>query len=510
MAYHFSLSRGRRRLPPDLEAARERIREMALAEGLTFCDVRFEMCDWAEINMIAAYGGFPIRYPHWRFGMDYLRMDKGYEYGLQKIYEMVINTDPAYAYLLDNNTSVDQKLVMAHVYGHVDFFTNNAWFANTNRRMLDEVANHAARIRRYIDQFGVDEVERVIDACLSIENLIDPMGPQIKRERAEGDEESQTPSVEASLRKLPSKSYMDKFINPPDVLDAQRKRLENEEREKSSRFPEEPARDILLFLMQNAPMAPWQADVLAIIREEAYYFAPQGRTKIMNEGWASYWHTWLMTRRILDDSEIIDYADHHSGTVAMSPGQLNPYKMGLELFRDIEDRWNKGRFGRDWAECDDAAKKRSWDTGAMLGRKKIFEVRRTHNDVTFVDEFFTEDFCREHGFFAYEYDKDSGQFVVDSREFWAVKQKLLFMISNHGSPRIKVTDGNRANRGELELTHEYEGVEIQIDWAQETLGNLALLWTRPVHLLTVLADKPSVLTHDGHTFKLSDAQAPPA
>ena len=106
---------------------KERIQKVAEEAGLDFCETIFEMCDYAEINMIAAYGGCPTRYPHWRWGMEFLQMDKGYEYGLQKIYEMVINTVPSYAYLLDNNTLMDQKLVMAHVFGHVDFFTNNAW-----------------------------------------------------------------------------------------------------------------------------------------------------------------------------------------------------------------------------------------------------------------------------------------------------------------------------------------------------------------------------------------------
>ena len=160
--------RARRGLPAELADAQARIEALARGYGLEFCDVIYEVCDYEEINMIAAYGGFPTRYPHWRWGMDYLQMDKGYEYGLQKIYEMVINTDPSYAYLLDNNTMMDQKLVMAHVCGHVDFFTNNAWFAPTNRKMLDQMANHAARIRRHMDQHGESEVEEFIDLCLSI------------------------------------------------------------------------------------------------------------------------------------------------------------------------------------------------------------------------------------------------------------------------------------------------------------------------------------------------------
>jgi stage V sporulation protein R len=184
----------------------------------------------------------------------------------------------------------------------------------------------------------------------------------------------------------------------------------------------------------------------------------------------------------------------------MQPGSINPYKIGIELFRHIEDRWNKGRFGKEWLDCDDVAVKRDWNTEAGLGREKIFEVRKSHNDVTFIDTFLTEDFVREIGLFTYEFDKSAGHFVIDTREFQAVKQKLLFMLSNHGQPRVAVTDANHANRGELELSHEFEGMDIQLDWAAETLQNLARLWGRPVHLVTTIDGKRVILHHDGDEF----------
>jgi len=478
-----------------------RITALARSYGLDFCDTVFEMCDYDEINMIAAYGGFPVRYPHWRWGMEYLQMQKGYEYGLQKIYEMVINTSPSYAYLLDNNTHMDQKLVMAHVFGHVDFFTNNAWFTPTNRKMLDQMANHASRVRRYIDRYGVSEVESLIDACLSIENLIDPYRDHIRRERPRSESDIEQASLESGVSKLPARAYMDKYINPPEALEEQRQRHQ-EELDQMRRFPEEPVRDIMGFVLRYGRLSKWQQDVLAIVRDEAYYFAPQGQTKIMNEGWASYWHTTMMTQDLLTDAELIDYADNHSGTTATRPGQLNPYKLGIELFRDIEDRWNKGQFGREWAQCDDWQAREEWDTGAGLGRQKIFEVRRTHNDVTFIDTFLTEDFVRKQGLFSYEYDRRSKRFLVNSREFQAVKQKILGMLSSRGTPRITVTDGNHANRGELELTHVHEGMDIQLDWASVTMGNLVRLWGRPVHLISQVDGRRVVLHHDGATFEV--------
>src|SRR5690606_14728195 len=154
-------------------------------------------------------------------------------------------------------------------------------------------------------------------------------------------------------------------------------------------------RDVMLFLLEHAPLNSWQADVLAILRDESYYFAPQAQTKIMNEGWASYWHSTIMIRQGLTGADIINYCDHHSGTLASSPTQLNPYKVGIELFRNIEDRWNRGAFGSEYENCDDHRVRETWNTDAGLGRKKIFEVRQIHNDLTFIDEFLTLESVRE-------------------------------------------------------------------------------------------------------------------
>jgi stage V sporulation protein R len=204
MAHETYFFRAKRGLPQELAEAQQWIEGIARGHGLDFCETIFEMCDYDEINMIASYGGFPTRYPHWRFGMEYLNMDKGYEYGLQKIYEMVINTVPAYAYLLDNNTMMDQKLVMAHVYGHVDFFTNNGWFAHTNRRMLDQMANHSTRIRRHIDRQGTAHVETFIDMCLSLDNLIDPYQEHIRRETRRSESDIEKATLSDGVVKLPA------------------------------------------------------------------------------------------------------------------------------------------------------------------------------------------------------------------------------------------------------------------------------------------------------------------
>lgn len=486
-------------LTPDLRREAERIADVAREYGLDFFDTIFELVSSEEVNEVASYGGFPTRYPHWRFGMDYERLSKGYTYGLSKIYELVINNNPCYAYLMDTNAMVDQKLVMAHVYGHCDFFKNNVYFSRTNRRMIDQMANHGTRVRRYIERHGLDTVEGFLDAVLSIENLIDPQG--IFHEHAPLVHEEEGPeSPPPTIRKMPSKEYMDSFVNPEVFLEEQRRKL-IEEQARARRFPPRPERDILWFLMEYAPLDRWQRDVVGMIREESYYFAPQAQTKIMNEGWASYWHSRIMTERILDDSEVVDYADHCAGVFSMRPGSFNPYKVGLELWRDIERRWDRGQFGKEWEECDNYDTKMHWDKGTGLGMEKIFEVRRLYNDVTFIDTFLTAEFCNENQLFTYKYNERTKRNEIDDRDFGKVKQQLLWQLTNMGQPIIRVEDGNFENRGELLLVHDFQGVDLDVNHAEATLRNIGRIWGRPVSIRTTLGGKDKLLSHDGTTFK---------
>ena len=292
------------KFPSELKRMKYEIQDHALEFGLNFFPVIFEVLDYNEINEIAAYSGFPQRYPHWSFGMQFEEVSKSYAYGLSKIYEMVINNDPCYAYLLKCNNLIDQKLVMAHVYGHCDFFKNNLFFSHTGRKMMDEMANHATRIQRYGDRYGIQAVEAFTDCCLSLENLIDPHATFIKRRDQEGlGDRTFIPSLgpghehgspgcghdgasacnstgcssssgsrqtgEATAetreadpfaddedderipdRRLLSKGYMDRYINPPEFLRARAEELKARRREKK-RFPEAPEADVLLFLSRT-------------------------------------------------------------------------------------------------------------------------------------------------------------------------------------------------------------------------------------------------------------------
>jgi stage V sporulation protein R len=207
-----------------------------------------------------------------------------------------------------------------------------------------------------------------------------------------------------------------------------------------------------------------------------------------------------MTKRAMHPSELIRFADLHSGVVATSGGRLNPYKVGLELLRDIEDRWNKGKFGKDYEDCDDIAEKRNWDRQLGLGRQKLFDIRRLYNDVTFIDEFLTPEFVLEHKLFSFKYNRDTDFYEVASREFQEVKNKLLFQLTNFGQPFIYLEDANYNNRGEMYLRHRHEGVDLQMNYARDTMRNLYKLWTRPIYVETVIDERRRLLSFDGSDF----------
>jgi stage V sporulation protein R len=401
----------RGRLPAPLAEQAERIEGVARAAGLDFFEVVFELLDARDVNGVAAYGGFPVRYPSWRHGMEFERLEKGYSWGLSKIYELVINNDPIYAYLVRSNSHLEQKLVMAHVFGHADFFKHNRWFAATDRHMLDTMGSHSTRVRRAIDAHGQETVERFLDQALSIENLVDPYLP-LREELREG----------RSARAA-----------EPDAL---------------------PTYDVLGFLCARAPLADWELDVLRIVRAEAYYFQPQRMTKIINEGWASFWHSRLLTGGILDASEIVDFADCHSAATLQTAGRLNPYKLGIELFRYAEET------GQD-----------------------LFRLRRVHDDASFIDELVDEGFIERQQMFVYGRNARSGRTELVDRDWRKVKARLLQDLAWGGLPQIELVAVDP--EGELVLEHHHDGRDLQLAQARDTLLRLGAIWKGPVRLATL-------------------------
>ncbi|HEX8846770.1 MAG TPA: SpoVR family protein [Pyrinomonadaceae bacterium] len=255
----------------DLEKSLEQIWEVARGFGLDPFPTRFEIVPATVMYEIGSYA-LPGRYSHWTFGKAYHRMKTMYDFGLSKIYEVVINTNPSYGFLLETNSPIQNKMVMAHVLGHVDFFKNNVYFSKTNRRMVESVSTHANRMMGYEFKYGRKAVEKFLDAVLAVEEHIDP-NFFIKRERAGGvDDTRPQPKAEGRYDDL---WRLGEKREPESV---------EEEKPAGDHLPE---KDVVHYIMRNSPhLQLWQRDVMAMVHEEMEYFVPQMQTKTMNEGWA--------------------------------------------------------------------------------------------------------------------------------------------------------------------------------------------------------------------------------
>ena len=387
------------------------------------------------------------------------------------------------------------------MFGHVDFFKNNLWFAHTNRKMLDQMANHATKHpAASMDKHGHADVEAFIDLSrLSLDNLIDPYMPHIRRHRDAGLRGGDRGRRGRTGRPDPGEVVHGAAHQPAGVPRGPAPAQGRGAAAKMRSFPEEPVRDVMGFLLQHAQRC--RAGSRRSCRSSAtrrYYFAPQGQTKIMNEGWATYWHTKMMTRHILSDSEVIDYCRPPLGHRLPAARAAQPLQDGRRAVPPHRGALEQGpASARTGSSVTTRASSAPGTPARGSGARRSSRCGATHNDITFLDTFLTADFCREQGFFTTKYDPKAGEWLVDSHEFEDIKRQLLMMLATRGTPRVYVVDGNHRNRGDLRLWHQHEGVDIQLDWASVTMQNLVALWGRPVHLDTSIEGKPIRLSHDG-------------
>lgn len=421
-----------------LEESIERIVEKAQQFGLDFFEMRYEICPADIIYTFGAYA-MPTRFSHWSFGKAFHQMKTQYDYGMSKIYELVINSDPCYAFLLDSNSLLQNKLIAAHVLAHCDFFKNNYRFKTTNRQMVSSMASFANRVLQYEHDLGRAKVERFLDAVLSIHEHVDPY-PREGRPSSKpkgSPQRSETPYDD-----LWSLDQTEQAIPPQ----------EEENTPKSA-----PTRDVLLFLLEKAPeLADWQRDILSSLRNEMLYFRPQMETKIMNEGWASIWHARIMRDLDLTPDESLEFARMHAGVLAPSRFQLNPYHLGFHIFEEIEKRY---------------------------GREKIFEVREVETDVSFIRNYVTKELCEKLDLYLFA--KQGDEWRVTAKGWEKVRDGIVNQITNCGIPYIFAEDADYQRRGELYLRHGYEGIELDTAYVRKTLPHIYHIWQRPVHLETV-------------------------
>ncbi|TMN22232.1 SpoVR family protein [Lentibacillus cibarius] len=449
----------------------DEITEIASGFGLDFYPMRYEICPADIIYTFGAYG-MPTRFSHWSFGKQFHKMKTHYDLGLSQIYELVINSNPCYAFLLDSNSLIQNKLIIAHVLAHSDFFKNNARFANTRRDMVESMTATAERIENYELIHGKEQVEQFLDAVLSIQEHIDPslIRPDVP------DEPDEQPTVQAN-----AKTPYDDLWEMDETMQ-RNKRLPVKRQEK---FPPKPEKDVLLFIEEySRELEDWQRDILTMMREEMHYFWPQLETKIMNEGWASYWHQRILREMDLTSDEAVEFASLNASVVQPSKQQINPYYLGIKIFEDIERRYN-----------NPTEEMRNLGVVPGSGREKIFEVREIESDISFIRNYLTKDLVNQEDMYLFE--KQGSDYTITDKDYEQVRDQLVSMRENGGFPFITVENGDYMRNGELYLMHGYEGTELDLHYLENVLPYIYQLWGRAVHIETVVEDKRVVFSYNG-------------
>ncbi len=438
----------------ELEYWNERIEKIAVESGLNFYNQEFEIINYEDMIGYESYVGMPSHYPHWSYGKSYERIKTLHKYNLTGLpYEMVINSNPCIAYLMKDNSLLIQILTIAHVYAHNDFFKNNRLFNKGTKAeyAVETFKNHANRIRDYISDpsIGYAKVEKILNAAhavkLQTERIIDYRNN--KREKEE------------------SKSALTEHKSDFPNLDrySRREMNDTEAGNQEIKIPEEPQEDILSFVAEYGRLQDWEKDILSIVREEALYFIPQIETKIMNEGWASFWHYTILNNLELPQNMHFEFLRKHNEVIRPLKSSINPYFIGFKI---IENLYN------------------------TQGKDKIFEIRENERDQSFIRRYLTQELCSEMNLF--EYISTGNEYMiseVSDDEGWKMVRDTLCNTVGIGSvPTIKVTEWS-PKENTLFLEHEFDGRELELSYAYETLKHLVDLWKGKVVLTTHLEEK---------------------
>ncbi len=424
-----------------LEEWDEKILKLAEDHNLDWHPIVYETCDYYEMIGHMSYHGLPSHYCHWSYGKSFERTHQLYNAGQEGLpYELIINSNPSIAYLMVQNPAYLQILIMAHCVGHSDFFKNNRMFARTSPDTVTRRFRNARnRIQGYIEDpsIGMEKVERILDAAHAIKYQINRH--YIKRISHDKMKEEYTHKIKNDK----TGAYADFDIE---------------------KVPLEPDYDLLGFIAEHAKgLRDWQIDLIEIVRAESYYFMPQIQTKIMNEGWASYWHYKLMHELELPQEYHIPFLKSHNQVIRPHIGGLNPYHLGFHLFQKIEERY---------------------------GKDHIFMVREINHDVSFLREYLTEEDLIDLNLFSFS--KKRGGYSIDEIsdvDGWKlVKEDLIKNVSDSTIPKIfveNIDDGNI-----LVVKHEHDGRDLELNYADEVVKHVQTLWGDPVKLLTVIEDEP--------------------
>ncbi len=456
----------------ELEQWDRRIRDIVAEFGLDCFPQEFEVCDHNQMLAYMAYSGMPSHYPHWSYGKSFEKLKTLYDYGVSGLpYEMVINSNPSVAYLMRDNSLLLQILTVAHVYGHNDFFKNNFTFASTDPEYtLSSFKARANRVRDYVEDptIGLEQVEAVLDAAQAL-------SMQCRRNlaiRKESAEEARQRAFEAAQPVADPfrNAHSEKEYVAPDLR----------------RNPPVPDDDLLLFIRDHNPyLAEWERDLLTIAHEEAQYFLPQMETKIMNEGWASFWHQKILEQLDLPPELNIEFLVRHNQVVCPHEGSLNPYHLGIKVWQDLDRQCTERGEGRDY----------------------LFEVRESDRDSSFLRRHLNEELVRDLDLFQYGPEGDDLVVTeVSDEDGWRrVRDALVGQVGSSSLPVIRVVDGDHQGQRTLFLEHAHDGRDLQPEYAEKTLAFVHRLWQQEVVLDTSIGGKQTQLVHNDRGFAVRAA-----
>ena len=421
----------------------KKICKIAKSHGLDWYEIAYETIDYHEMIGAMAYHGMPSHFSHWSYGKTFERTHNMYNAGLEGLpYELIINSNPSIAYLMLENPLYLQVLIMAHCVGHSDFFKNNRTFKDTDADHVTRRFRSARqRIQSYIENphIGIDNVERVIDACHAIQYQID------RRGRFRLGEKDLKKSLIDKINNEKTDIYKDINVN---------------------KKPLEPEFDIMLFILENShKLEDWERDIIEIVRNESYYFMPQIRTKIMNEGWASFWHYKILNELKLPDSLHIPFLKTHNQVLRPWGGRINPYHLGFEIFNKIEKN---------------------------IGIDECFLAREVMSDEAFIMQYLTEEHARELNLFTYSpkgnRNPDWSIDDVSDEEGWSEIRSTL--IRTTGANSIPVIYVDELKGDELILKQEHDGRDLELDYADNCIRSISQIWKGKVKLYTTIEDEP--------------------
>lgn len=427
----------------DLEIFDNRICDIAKKHGLDWFPITYETCDYYEMIGNMSYHGMPSHYAHWSFGKSFERTHQMYNLGAEGLpYELIINSNPSIAYLMRENPLYLQVLIMAHCVGHSDFFKMNKEFANTEpERIVSKFRNAKKRIQGYIEDpsIGIEKVETILDAAHAV---------QFQMNRHNGRYFSQKEKQETLVNQWKQASKTNKDLKYPDI----------------SKIPAIPEYDLLGFILENCRnLEAWESDILEIVHDEANYFLPQMKTKIMNEGWASTWHYKICHELELDGGMHIPFIKSHNQVIRPHTGAINPYHVGFVMFRDIERRF---------------------------GIEECFVARETCNDESFIRTYMTRELCEELELFQFA-EREDYYLITDVSDDEGWKNIREGLIKQTGSNNIPIIYVEEIEDGDiLILHHEYDGRDIETSYAEKVVEHIETIWKNPVKLITTIEDEP--------------------